>query len=254
MPNRAKPSFPRLNRSHPLAQGLVFCPPLHEGSGLISTDTVNNVVGTLRGTNKPTWVSTPYGYGVKFGATGTSGATAEAIDYGNSLPLRVTSCTVAVLCRVTVLPSSEGRLLMKERTGNLNPFQDYGLYVNSTGKAVMCIATGGSGTLTQSISLSSISAGNTWYFIVGTYDQANIRLYFNGALETTTVKTGAINTNGANLYMGADVEEPSATMAGLNGQIAFAAVWNRPMSPQEIAQLSADPFQIYQRRKVLRVI
>jgi len=44
----------------------------------------------------------------------------------------------------------------------------------------------------DAIGTTTLAAG-TWYHIVGTFDGSNVRVYLNGALETTTAASGSLN-------------------------------------------------------------
>ncbi len=76
---------------------------------------------------------------------------------------------------------------------------------------------------------------NTWYHVVATYDQTNIKLYIDGVLDTTTAQTEAI-ANGAGLFLGRKYAG-SATNRNWDGKLDETRIYSRALSADEVVVL-----------------
>jgi hypothetical protein len=72
---------------------------------------------------------------------------------------------------------------------------------------------------------------NTWHYIVGTYDGANMRIYENTILRNTLAKTGTIVNANVSLNIGR-----SFSTEEMPGNIAQVSIYNRALSATEIFQ------------------
>ena len=86
---------------------------------------------------------------------------------------------------------------------------------------------------------TSIIPLNRWTFLVGTYDGATMRIYFNGVEEDSKSVSGSINTNNMPVYVGHNVHIPQTQ--DFYGKIAEARIYSRALSSTEIEQLYEDP-------------
>jgi Concanavalin A-like lectin/glucanases superfamily/Domain of unknown function (DUF4082) len=69
-------------------------------------------------------------------------------------------------------------------------------YVPATpGRVSASVCTGGSGTRSFAYSVGRLD-DNQWHHIVGTFDGLNVRLYVDGMLHATTVRSGVANAGG----------------------------------------------------------
>src|SRR5262249_36505899 len=84
-------------------------------------------------------------------------------------------------------------VILKERPGGLT----YGLYSSNPGAATVY-----NGTSNYSAALSSALPVNQWSYLAATYDGANLRIYVNGVLTTTTAMAGSMATSGGKLRLG----------------------------------------------------
>ena len=76
-------------------------------------------------------------------------------------------------------------------------------------------------------------AANTWMHIVGTYDGANIVLYVNGSVISTTAKsTGLLGTNTNGYFIGAGYN----TNTYFNGSIATIRAYTTALTSDEVIQ------------------
>ena len=75
---------------------------------------------------------------------------------------------------------------------------------------------------------------NTWYHVVGTYDGILLRIYINGTLENTLPASWPLITSTSPLSIG---KRSNLNDRYFNGNIDEVAIWNRPLSSQEIQVL-----------------
>ncbi len=87
---------------------------------------------------------------------------------------------------------------------------------------------------TAKISLQS------WHWVVGTYDGANMKLYIDGSVAATKALSGTIKAMQEPITLGGD--NMKQNIRWTNGRIDEAAVWNYALTATEIAQL----YQNYQ--------
>jgi len=80
---------------------------------------------------------------------------------------------------------------------------------------------------------TGLVVSNKWQHVAGTYDGANIKIYYNGEFKNATPATGPMGLNNANLVIGAY----SLSQEGFNGSIDEVKIWNRSLTAQEISDL-----------------
>jgi hypothetical protein len=237
-----KPPFPRLNRSHPLAQGLVLDVPFAEGSGTNLSDTINNLAGVLTPTNA-SWESHNHGYDIAF-TSGVGRVTYTTPPYMNDLAK--VSFEILFL-RTGTGGGNFGRLFEKGSTNF--PFAAF--FDNTAGKVGFQAAyTGGNNEWTWAAVATSV-----WYHIIITFDSSSVAnnptFYLDGvnvaATQTAADTTGTLKADNGNIVLG----NRNAGDRGWAGKIALFREWNRILSADEVAQLQADPYQIYKRKKVI---
>lgn len=76
------------------------------------------------------------------------------------------------------------------------------------------------------------------YFVMGTYDGVNVRIYVNGVLQGTTAATGLINyasTAGYGLSVGND---GALSDANLQGSMGLVAIYNKALTQAQITYLA----------------
>jgi hypothetical protein len=78
---------------------------------------------------------------------------------------------------------------------------------------------------------------NTWYYVIGVANRTNaLSLYINGILDNSTADNTSLNINPPyNLYIGSQ-RSNNVPSFFLNGKIALNQVYNKALTPQEIAQ------------------
>ena len=73
------------------------------------------------------------------------------------------------------------------------------------------------------------------YYVVGSYDGVNVRIYVNGVLQGTTAATGAISYASIASLGLAFGNDPSNTDANLQGYLNEVAIYSQPLSATRIA-------------------
>ena len=82
------------------------------------------------------------------------------------------------------------------------------------------------------ITSSSTIAANTWYHFTASWDQTNLRVYFNGKLEATTLaNAGSASPAAGTFNVGVDGSP------GFVGSVDDVRVYNRALSGEEIKRL-----------------
>lgn len=237
----------QLNRTHPLARGLVGAWLMNEGTG----DTVwdysgNQNTGTLMNMDPATdWVATQHGEALDF-----DGSTNQYAIIDGSNPLfSSTDFSFNLLVHFDGLAGDDGDLIQKAARHNSG--EPLVMWFD-TGNALQFLLTDGGSTYSgvKISATSTVSAG--WYDITLVFrGSINTRLYFDGCedgsspfdtsalseLDTTDDITLAINTN-LGSYDG----------KRLNGQIAHFFWWNRALSAVDVREMHRAPYAMFAPR------
>ena len=83
---------------------------------------------------------------------------------------------------------------------------------------------------------SSAVAPNQWYLVTTTYDGANLNLYLNGVLATSTPQISTLNLN-AYFEIGNEAGDPAYAPRYFHGDLDDLAVFSRALSSGEISNL-----------------
>jgi hypothetical protein len=78
-----------------------------------------------------------------------------------------------------------------------------------------------------------------WSMLSGTYDGANMKLYVNGALQTTTASAGAITSTATNATIGAGIHKLGDFATWYYGAAARGSIWASTLSATDMASLYA---------------
>lgn len=187
--------------------------------------------------------------------TGTSASSANVTTgkFGNARSFNSTYVTIpdatnlnpttAVTLSAWVNPtstftSSFRQVINKSLTTGGGDRQYYMDIEVTSGAVRMCIQ------ITCAISTTTLSA-DTWYHVIGTYDNTSIKIYVNGVLETTQAYTTAIPVTAGDLAIGRFGSISTNTFLG---NIDEARVYNRAIDSQEASQLynwGPDPIMYY---------
>ena len=183
--------------------------------------------------------STFYASG-KLGQAVNFDATDDYIDCGNPSSLQITGNTITLSAWIhtpETVPANGDRLIVKEMSGNNDPYVAYVLYRNnSTATFWFGVSTGVAGSFNQVGNTTALVA-NQWYHVVGVYNGTDLRLYLNGALDSTPVaETDNIGSTAESVVLGADTA-PNPDVEHLNGKLDDVRVYNRALSASEVSSL-----------------
>ncbi|MFH1852413.1 MAG: LamG-like jellyroll fold domain-containing protein [Candidatus Neomarinimicrobiota bacterium] len=78
-------------------------------------------------------------------------------------------------------------------------------------------------------------ATNIWYHVIGRYDGSNFDIYLDGSLNSHTTYSGSIMTTAIDLMIGQCL--PTTSQYNFNGVLDDIRIYDRPLSPEEIALL-----------------
>lgn len=221
---RIKPSYPRLNRSHPLAAGLVGCYPMCEGGGKTLQDlSGRNANGTFSGTTLPVWTAAVNGGGLYF--NGSSSVTLPLP------PFTGPPFSVNVLFRETA-----NSTIWFYGTNSSTISNGYYLTYNGTNGST------GVGTTVLNAFNSVTAPADTstigqWKVCGGVWASTTLRTaYLNGVPGTSGTASAAptsLDTHALGIY-------PPYAGSNANGTIAAVMVWNRALSDAEMAIAAQD--------------
>jgi hypothetical protein len=226
-----KPANPVINRSHPLARGLVAAYAFEDGGGTTLRDVSGHGLdGTLTGTTA--YVSSPYGGAFDYqvsqyhtaGANGVSGAQGSLVMRLNSdfAPTTVSYAEKAIF-KVAGASSKHMIFLGIIRHTGAGLYGFYTIYR-------------GGGSIVYLDQGSMITAGQ-WYHVVYTWDSlgvhgARFNLYIDGVLiESSDTDVGTFSKHADDvLYIG----DYTAGGNPHDGRISDVRVYDRPLSASEV--------------------
>ena len=229
----AKPTFPRLQRGHPLVRGLVAAWTFHEGSGPTARDLSGRQNhGTLA--NGPAWVGGERGSAISFDGSN---------DRINIPAMALSVFSLSLWWQPLGITNLAGPLTYAA-AGNAG----FGFFGNEFGTTIfrprLGIYDGAAWTAwfkTSGYTISVPAADR--HHLVWTYDGSTARFYADGVEQAvaTTTQTGA----SSGLYLG-------RAYNNVAGPMDAPMFWNRPLSAAEAAQLNFDPFAMFRSRRILR--
>ncbi|MEK6849846.1 MAG: LamG domain-containing protein, partial [Nanoarchaeota archaeon] len=192
--------------------------------------TYSNNVTLGADTRMPIWNSSMPIMGGSYQFDGTN----DLIFVKNSSSLNITGPDLSVEAWIRSPEATTGeydRIVNKAIAGGADPYNAYGLVrTGGSGTVQFELATGGGGSSTSVASTAGISA-NTWIHLVGTYDGNRMKLYVNGVLNNSALKTGNITGTTSGVTMGGNFEVSGEYF---NGQIDGVRIYNRTLSANEI--------------------
>jgi len=197
----------------------------YSGSGTSWVDlSGNSNTGTLTGS--PTYTSTSP---KNFSFNGSN----QYVNIPNATSLNpTTSMTLACWVNFTSF-TTNANMINKGYTSVSPPYIQYQLYMGdggavATSKPRMVLALGSAYEVdyTSNLSLS------TWYYIVGTWDGSNMKIYVNGTAGTnTTATSGTCTAYNTPVSIGRWATQNSQY---LNGKISDAEIYNYALTASQI--------------------
>jgi hypothetical protein len=180
---------------------------------------------------------------VQFNFAGTGGSTAA--DYlttgipspSNSLFV-LDTMTVAAFVKVSAYPGASSRGMVAGSQLVPSGYSGWAIHVNGAdGKLLFTRGNVSGGPEKYAASPGAAVLGD-WYHVAGTYDNANLKLYLNGALVTTTADASGLavgQTDGLHVGSLATV----ANSLWFTGSLDELAVWNYALTADQIATLNS---------------
>ena len=219
----------QLNRTHPLARGLVGCWLMNENGGNKVYDLSGNKNhGTF--VNNPLWIPGTSGPAIDF--------TNDAINIGDAIyNACIYNCTIVCKFLRRNL-STYGRLIDK--------YPGPSIYINpNTPYAVSFYGTIGEVSRTYAWTASSIIA-NIWYVVAVVLSPGHQRIYRNGVLAQAELDNGPFTGvysagTGINAYIGNRTD----MTRDINGKIEYMYIYDRALSAAEIRWLYRGPFVMF---------
>lgn len=224
----AKPDVFALGCGPPVGNGLVAYYRLDEGTGTSVSDCTGASPGTFGG-ETPSWVPGRIGpFALAFDGGGF-------VDVSGNGALTLTGAISIVAWAKITSFASPGRIIAK---GAGPTDRGWALNVENDGKAVLQLALDPSGQ--TSVSTAGALPTGKWLHLAGTYDPSKaMRIYVDG------VEQGAVTTNVPPIMRNSPSPANLARRGGdgccgLIGEIDDVRVFNRALTPNEIAQLAAQ--------------
>jgi len=221
-----KPPLPILDRSNPLARGLVGCWSFFERGGTTLHDiSGKNNHGTLTNMNPATaWVRTPMGSGLNFDGVD------DYVDCGLDSSLKFNSGNFTIEGWIKPI-ATDGTRTIAATYIDLNLGYFFGIYNGAIGYYSVGWKTGGAiiANQLQYAAITVDSAGNYNFYINGVSAGSG-----SSALPVTgeiSFKIGAYSSGGG--------------LGRFSGTMNNVRVYNCVLSNRQIAQLYADPWAIY---------
>lgn len=223
----------RLNRSHPLNQGLVAWWPFVENNAHVA-DVVSGIRGTAAGNpiigsyihpifGLGSYYSTP---GVRYLDTGIGASTSSPIQYTNE------TLTISFTVNIITAPSAgAGRTILKHGNGSFG--WNVGLGNKSDDSITNSLFLQTVGTVAWGPS-EIIQYGVAQQHTI-TYDKVNVSYYVDGSFVGATAWTDSITAYSANVTIGTQ----SSGILGVCYDLSF---WAHVLSSERILQLAKYPY------------
>lgn len=82
--------------------------------------------------------------------------------------------------------------------------------------------------------LAGVVMDNNWHHAVGTFDGANLKLYVDGSLYSSTTSASGIVYDGGDLIIGA---QTTAAARSFEGKLDEAAIWNTALTQEQVESI-----------------
>ncbi len=227
----------QLNRSHPLARGLVGCWLFNEGTGGKVFDlSGNNNIGTLK--NNTSWSSGQFGSVLNFDGN------EDYVDFGTSSYLQCNILTITSWVYATKLRGTPlSHLVFSEHYG-------WNWDIANDEKFRFEVHTLGQGPV-NFFSTSTILNG--WHFIATTFDGSIARIYVDGILENSQAISGLIDYGPSPaLYIGS--RKDYLGTFDFKGKIDTPMIFNYALSAANVARLYRESFCMFEQQSSSAVL
>ncbi len=233
-----------INWAHPLAEGLIGCWIMNEGSGNKAFDlTKNKIDGTLINMEESDWIAEKDGFALDFDGTD------EYIDCGTH-PLFDISGSMLWSAEIWIntindVIAGDGSLLLKiHESGNYGTW-DKGIRLTDNEFAEVHVFDGASKDATGSTALND----GLWHQVVGTFTGPAIELYVDGILIAETAASGTFNFTTPVFDIAHDAAGASEYF---QGKVELVRLYNIALSIHQVAWLYREPYTMFQQNRVRR--
>lgn len=234
MPLLKPPRGIQLNRSHPLARGLVGCWLFNEGTGGTVYDYAGRYGGTVTGTLSRT--ASKYGFGLKF-----EGNANNYVSIPSTLSFGTGNFTIVIWFRTADWDSYGPLLETADDVGDFYPC----IFIRGSktdGKLRFLVRGPSSGvSFYSSVSVED----NLWHQVVMTRSGDTVTSYLDGKYDNQGTATIGDTTTGSVWFIGRSYD---TTPYVLNAEIDHEMVYASVLSAAEIAHLYREPFCMFQPR------
>lgn len=228
-----QPAAPTLNWGHPIADSIVAWQTGFASSGFTEAGTVSTPV-----------VATARGFARRF--TYDSGNTnKQALSLPFVSKITSTAATLAVLVKPNNFANATYALSISDAAGTNQMY----LYLNNVQQQWIFTSFQSSPSFfNRSAAFTGLPNADSWHFVVGRAAHSNYRdIWVNGVQGGNNTLVGALS-NVTRVVVGGNAAGSGSAAANYwDGDIAFAAVWNRGLTDNEIRSLSSNPWQLFQQ-------
>jgi hypothetical protein len=203
--------------------------PFVSGSRGTSVATGGGLYDLTRGGNDGTLTNGPT-YTSSFGGSIVFDGTNDYISIPNTAALNPANITVSAwVNRTSTVNYAHFVGLPVSNTSWTSPYMSYGIEYIGTSDTISLVL----GFSDNSFAYTNATAfgNNQWFQFIGTYDGTNVKVYINGAIQTTRAETKTMATSSANFYIGSN---NTSTGYPLNGKIGSVQLYNRALSASEV--------------------
>jgi hypothetical protein len=237
----AKPPFgAELDKDHALAQGMVACFVMNEGSGRRLRDLSQRSAFALSGggTADPSWVGGSSGRALRFDGSNDYFTVGTPVQLNLAGPMTI----VARVCRTGT--ASACQVISKGFESNITQYQLYFQDNDGFSRANRMRFGTYNGSHQEVVSNSQVALG-TWQQWIAGYTGSSYRMVLNGTLDSISPNPVAPVSNGRNVFIGA-VDAPSAggTLQFWPGLIDYIYVYARSLEEEEEERIYQEPFSM----------
>lgn len=231
-----KPVYPQLIKSHPLAVGLRGCWMMGESAGQTVRDiSGNGNTGTFDDTSYLSWGPSSYGAAV-YHSRYAAGTKYIAVPDSNSLDLGYEITLIAIVY-FTAEVSDWLNIIQKDAA--TDPARPYDFYRDKFNKRLGLRVFN---NLNTSSSAAAAIALNTWTHVAVTFRSGDTAKFYKDGVAVGTAGPWTLGAPLANTY-------PVYLNKLSNGAIAGAWIYDRALTPDEIALHAFDPFAMARPRQ-----
>lgn len=205
-----------INTNNPLVLDL----PINEGGGLVAND--YSGLNNFADINGATWTNGLFDSALEFNGVNSY------LGIANSASLNPEHISLAAWVKWNIDPESGANWAS---IINKNVDSQYRLHHNRLNTAfefAIRTANGGRWVVSETIPQEGV-----WYFLVGTYDGSELKIYVNGNLEGIASHSGSINTSNVWLAIG----RRTSNDRYFEGDIDKVQIYNRALSEAEVIDL-----------------